>query len=202
MKLISWNVNGIRAVERKNALQELITKQNPDILFLQETKARKEQLSSFLTEHPDYHQDYHSAEKKGYSGVSIWHKKSLALDSPSINVGMKNHEDSEGRIISLSTKKLEFLSVYFPNGGKSHDAWLGKIEFYKKFLKHVNLLRKKKKNIIWCGDLNVAHEEIDLARPKENKKSIGFLPEEREWVDSVIESKWIDIFSFFGIPKK
>lgn len=193
MNVITWNVNGIRAVERKGELQKMLDKYLPDILFLQETKAHKEQLSTFLTEHNDFHQYYHSAEKKGYSGVSVWLRKSI-LEEHEVDTSMSNFQDTEGRILRLTIGKYIFFGVYFPNGGKSHEAWLGKIEFYQLFLEEVNTLKDQGYQIIWCGDLNVAHNEIDLARSKENQNSIGFLPQERSWVDECIHTDWIDVF--------
>lgn len=194
MKLISWNVNGIRAVERKGELQNLLVRHQPDILCLQETKARVEQLSPVLTLHPEYHQFYHSAEKKGYSGVSIWAKKSVVSD-PDFKTGMDGFEDTEGRISRLDFgENNTVIGVYFPNGGKSPEAWKGKISFYKTFLQYVNMLRTEGRNVFWCGDVNCAHDEIDLARPKENMESIGFLPEERAWIDTVLSDGWVDVF--------
>ena len=193
MKIISWNVNGIRAVERKGDLDSLIDSENPDILMLQETKAHPEQLSKSLTHHPDYLQFYHSAEKKGYSGTSIWVKR-VHSNMTTYKTGMTGFKDMEGRISRLDIDKYSYLGVYFPNGGKSEDAWKGKLVFYDKFLKYINKLRKSGRLIIWAGDVNCAHEEIDLARPKSNTKSIGFLPEEREWVSKVIKNDWKDVF--------
>ena len=193
MKIISWNVNGIRAVERKGDLDSLIDSENPDILMLQETKAHPEQLSKSLTHHPDYLQFYHSAEKKGYSGTSIWVKR-VHSNTTTYKTGMTGFKDMEGRISRLDIDKYSYLGVYFPNGGKSEDAWKGKLVFYDKFLKYINKLRKSGRLIIWAGDVNCAHEEIDLARPKSNMKSIGFLPEEREWVSKVIKNDWKDVF--------
>ncbi len=197
MKIISWNVNGIRAVERKNEIQKLIQTQNPDILFLQETKANADQLSQYLTENDTYKQYYHSAQKKGYSGVSIWLKQTT-WTKHQILTGMPDWDDNEGRIIGISNKKNIIFGVYFPNGGKSKQAWQEKLLFYKNFLQYSNQLRNQGKNVIWCGDFNVAHNEIDLARPKENEKSIGFLPEERSWMDQVLQSNWIDTFRYFN----
>ena len=193
MKIISWNVNGIRAVERKGDLDSLIDSENPDILMLQETKAHPEQLSKSLTHHPDYLQFYHSAEKKGYSGTSIWVKR-VHSNTTTYKTGMTGFKDMEGRISRLDIDNYSYLGVYFPNGGKSEDAWKGKLVFYDKFLKYINKLRKSGRLIIWAGDVNCAHEEIDLARPKSNMKSIGFLPEEREWVSKVIKNDWKDVF--------
>ncbi|RME87875.1 MAG: exodeoxyribonuclease III [Candidatus Hydrogenedentota bacterium] len=199
--LYSWNVNGIRAVERKGALDEFLQKYNPDILFLQETKARKEQLSEMLTDHPEYYQYYHSAEKKGYSGVSVWLKKSVIPQDHFVSTGMDGWNDHEGRVIRVDIGQYTFFGVYFPNGGKSEEAWKEKLVFYDHFLDHINTLRKKRRKIIWTGDLNVAHTEIDLARPKENQNSIGFLPEERSWVDRVIQKNWVDCFRYFHPDK-
>jgi exodeoxyribonuclease-3 len=193
MKIISWNVNGIRAVERKGELDTLINSESPDVLMLQETKASPEQLSKALTEHPDYLQFYHSAEKKGYSGTCIWVKRAYKSDA-SYSTGMTGFKDTEGRISQIDIGGLSILGVYFPNGGKSPEAWDGKLVFYDKFLKYTNKLRKSGRTVIWAGDVNCAHEEIDLARPKDNKKSIGFLPEERAWVSKVIKNKWVDVF--------
>ena len=202
MKLISWNVNGIRAVEKKGELQKLLLNEDPDLLFLQETKAKREQLSDFLTEHNDYYQYYHSAQKAGYSGVSAWVKKSLTDTEWRLHTGMPGWDDTEGRVIGGQTGDSIYFGVYFPNGGKSHEAWLGKLEFYDHFLNYCNDLKASGKTVIWCGDLNVAHCEIDLARPRENQGNIGFRPEERSWVDRVVESGWVDVFRSFYPDQK
>ena len=193
MKLISWNVNGIRAVDRKGELDLLIKRENPEILMLQETKAHPDQLSKHLVNHPKYIQFYHSAEKKGYSGTSIWVDRKFE-EKCIFSSGMPGFKDIEGRISRLDLEKSTYLNIYFPNGGKSDEAWKGKLVFYEKFLKYVNKLRKSGRTVIWAGDVNCAHEEIDLARPKSNMKSIGFLPEERGWVSKVIKNNWVDVF--------
>jgi len=204
MKIASWNVNGIRAVERKKELQKFFDTTDPDIFFLQEIKAKTEQLSKFLTENSDYRQFYHSAEKPGYAGTGVWIKKSLfekelIESSLEFKTGMPDWDDNEGRISQLhvtnkSEENLIFLGVYFPNGGKSPEAWDEKLVFYDHFLSYVNQLRDKGKTVIWMGDVNCAHNEIDLARPETNQKSIGFLPEERAWVGKCIEQGWSDIW--------
>lgn len=193
MKLISWNVNGVRAVERKGALVELLNREKPDVLFLQETKARKEQLSNFLTLNEEYEQSYHSAQRAGYSGVSLWARKK-SFGEVEVFRGMEGWDDTEGRVIGFRSSELVFIGVYFPNGGKSEEAWREKLRFYDHFLEWVNALRSSGKRVVWCGDLNVAHNEIDLARPKENEGNIGFRPEERSWVDRVCEANWVDVF--------
>ena len=193
MKIISWNVNGIRAIEKKGELDALLAAQNPDVLMLQETKANRDQLSEHLTEHPAYAQFYHSAEKKGYSGVSIWVKRTHS-EGAEFSTGMPGFDDTEGRIGRIDLGNTTIFGVYFPNGGKSEAAWDGKLVFYEKFLGYVNDLRDAGRTVVWAGDVNCAHEEIDLARPKDNKKSIGFLPEERAWVSKCIEHGWVDIY--------
>jgi exodeoxyribonuclease-3 len=193
-KIISWNVNGIRAVEKKKELHQLLDKQDPDILFLQETKAQPEQLSQFLTANNSYHQHYHSADKKGYSGTAVWLKKKKSLQNYDILTGMPGWNDNEGRVIGLRLDGQIYLGVYFPNGGKSPEAWQEKLRFYDHFLAYVDSLREQGHSVTWCGDFNVAHNEKDLARPKENQNSIGFLPEERAWMDRVHEAGWVDIY--------
>lgn len=198
MKIISWNVNGIRAVERKKELHTLLEKYSPEILCLQETKAKPEQLSKFLTENKIYDQFYNSAEKSGYAGTSIWVKKNLFKSLEFKTEIPGNPVADEGRIAQIDFEKdkknFSILGVYFPNGGKSELAWKEKLIFYEKFLAYVNQLRKENKTVIWCGDVNCAHEEIDLARPKENVDSIGFLPEERAWISKCIDQKWVDVW--------
>ncbi|MBT3418862.1 MAG: exodeoxyribonuclease III [Candidatus Magasanikbacteria bacterium] len=192
MKIISWNVNGIRAVERKEDLGAFIKKHNPDILFIQETKSQEEQIQKIIDAYQEYDQHYHSAEKKGYSGTSIWIKKSLG--DYTINRGIPRFKENEGRIISVDIGEWTLFGNYFPNGGKSSEAWEGKLVFYEKFLKHINTLRKKGRKVVWCGDINCAHEEIDIARPKNNDGKIGFHPKERAWITKCIKNNWIDIF--------
>lgn len=201
MKIISWNVNGIRAVDRKGNLAEILEKEQPDIFLIQEIKAKEEQLDKlkFREKYNDYEQFYHSAEKPGYAGTAAWLRKDFfAGISPEFHTGINDFDDNEGRISRVSFEKngenFEILGVYFPNGGKSSEAWDGKLIFYEKFLNFVNFLRDQGKTVIFTGDVNCAHHEIDLARPESNRKSIGFLPEERDWISQWIANGWIDIF--------
>jgi len=201
MKIITWNVNGIRAVERKNELQKLVDDQAPDVLMLQETKSTVEQLSSYLTDHADYIQYYSSAVKKGYAGTGIWIGRALAdrVDKLSFSTGIPDAPNAdEGRLSQLSfaigKDKWELLSIYFPNGGKSEQAWEEKLVFYDRVHDYIDDLRKKRRIVLVGGDMNVAHNEIDLARPKANDGKIGFHPKERAWMDRLIAGNWSDVW--------
>lgn len=200
MKIITWNVNGLRAVERKGEIQKLVETEKPDFLFLQEIKGNKDQFSKFLTQNENYEQFYHSAEKKGYAGTGIWAKKSFLKNCQNItfdNQVPKNPVSDEGRISHLSfnfeKEKYHLLSIYFPNGGKSERAWQEKLVFFDRVLDFMNELRKNG-IVIVGGDMNVAHQEIDLARPKANDGNIGFHPDERKWIDKVLQNNWLDIW--------
>ena len=199
MKVITWNVNGIRAVERKGEIQNLIEAQKPDVLMIQEIKGTSDQFSQFLNQHATYHQHYSSAEKKGYAGTSIWIKKSLdkKLDEVRFSTEIPRAPNAdEGRLSQLSFQKngepWELLSIYFPNGGKSEQAWEEKLVFYDKVHAYMNMMRKKGSHVLVGGDMNVAHAEIDIARPKENDGKIGFHPKERAWMDRLVEDGWVD----------
>ncbi len=196
MKIISWNVNGLRAVEKKGELGNLIRTWAPDILLLQEIKANHLQLEPLNSKYPDYLQFYNPAEKPGYSGTGIWVSNAYR-DRITYSAGISDIPDDEGRISSVEIDgDFIVFGLYFPNGGKSEEAWRGKLTFYDAFLRNMNALRKMGKKIIWAGDVNCAHEPIDLARPRENEHSIGFLPEERAWVSRVIDNGWIDVFRY------
>lgn len=194
MKIISWNVNGIRAVEKKGELHSLLDREKPDLLFLQEIKAKPDQLSEWLLANDKYETHYHSAEKPGYSGTGLWIKRGCLKAPAQIYRGMPGWNDHEGRIIGLAFNKTIIFGNYFPNGGKSEAAWQEKLVFYDHFHSYINELRSTGNTVIFTGDLNVAHNEIDLARPKENEKNIGFLPEERAWVDRLVNDSWADVF--------
>lgn len=201
MKIITWNVNGLRAVERKKELQALIETYNPDILFLQEIKGKEEQFSTYLTENEVYQKFYHSAEKPGYAGTGIWFRRELLEDVSRIKFNMHvPHAPNadEGRVSHLSfyfnQKMYDVISIYFPNGGKSELAWKDKLVFFDKVLDYMNGLRTLGHKVIVGGDMNVAHAEIDLARPKANDGKIGFHPKERAWMDRVMADGWVDVW--------
>ncbi|MFH1410723.1 MAG: exodeoxyribonuclease III, partial [Patescibacteria group bacterium] len=189
MKLISWNVNGIRAAVNKGFL-EWFEKESPDILCLQETKAHSDQLGFELTHPKGYHAYFSSSQvKKGYSGVATYTKKEPIKITDGFGV---EEFDREGRVIVTEFKEFTLFNVYFPNGKQSSDRLNYKLEFYEAFLKHIEALRKQGKKIIFCGDLNTAHKEADLARPRENEDVSGFLSIERKWIDRVIEKGFVD----------
>ncbi len=217
MKIISWNINGIRALHKKELLLPFIKKQNPDILCLQETrlastndsesrraKANETQLSEEIRVVDKYHAYFSSSEvKKGYSGVAVYTKEQPK--KVEYGIGIEKF-DKEGRILVLYFKDFVLLNVYFPNGGMGPERLKYKMDFYDAFLKYVEKLRKKPPpggaGIIFCGDVNTAHEEIDLARPKANEKHTGFLPIERLWITQVIKKGYVDIFRHFYPDKK
>lgn len=194
LKIISWNVNGVRAALKKGLL-EWLDVESPDILCIQETKAHPEQLGKEVTQHDHYHSYWHSATiRKGYSGVAIFTKEEpLKVET---GFGIEKF-DQEGRVVMVEFKEFMLFNVYFPNGKKDSERLNYKLEFYDAFLKHIEKLKKKGKKIIFCGDVNTAHMPIDLARPEANEKISGFLPIEREWIDRVVEHGYLDSLRLF-----
>ena len=194
MKLLSWNVNGIRAAHKKGFL-DWFNSAKPDILCLQETKAMKEQLSDELLNVDKYTSYFSSAERKGYSGTATYTKVNPVKVLNGI--GIKKF-DSEGRFLVTEFDEFVLFNIYFPNGKAKKERLQYKMDFYEAFLKHLKKLLKQDKKIVICGDVNTAHKEIDLARPKPNEKISGFLPEEREWIDKLLEAGFIDTFRVFN----
>jgi exodeoxyribonuclease-3 len=194
MKFISWNVNGIRAVHRKGNFK-WITEQSADFFCLQEVKANPDQLMAEIKEIEGYISYFDwSKIKKGYSGVAIYAKqKPLKVD---LGMGIKEFDD-EGRLLGLHYKDFVLFNIYFPNGGGGPIRLDYKLRFYDAFLSYIEKIRKTGKSIIFCGDINTAHEAIDLARPKANEENTGFLPEERAWLDEVVNHGYIDTFRYF-----
>ena len=193
MRLISWNVNGIRAVAKKGFL-DWLDKEKPDILCLQETKAHVEQLDGSLVHPMGYETFWNSGEKKGYSGVATFVKHSPLLTTSFLGYQIL---DAEGRIIMTEYPEFVLFNVYFPNGGSGVERLTYKLEFYKAFLHVVQDFRKKGKGVIICGDVNTAHQEIDLARPKENVNTSGFMRIERDWLDELFSKGFYDTFRIF-----
>jgi len=192
-KMISWNVNGIRAVHRKGAFEWLLH-ESPDLFCVQETKAHPDQLGKEIVELEGYTAYFSSAERKGYSGVALYCKeKPLAVTN-----GFGDPRfDSEGRILIADYERFVLFNIYYPNGKGSRERLAYKMEFYDAFLEYADRLKQQGRSLIVCGDVNTAHKEIDLARPKENEKSSGFLPEERAWIDRFLSQGFIDTFRLF-----
>ncbi len=199
MKIISWNTNGLRATNKQGHFEPLFDKYKPDIVCLQETKSEMDQLPEELVNFRKYNFYLSNCKiKKGYSGVAIYSKeKPLSIK---YGFGQKRFDD-EGRTIILEFKEYFLITGYFPNGGSGPDRLEYKLDFYDSFFKYIEKL-KKKKEVIFCGDVNTAHKEIDLARPKENKENTGFLPIERLWIDKLEKNKWIDVFRTKNPEKK
>ncbi|MEK7094784.1 MAG: exodeoxyribonuclease III [Patescibacteria group bacterium] len=190
--ILSWNVNGVRAVEKKGFVKWLES-EPADIVCVQETKAQMNQLSDKLL-HPNGYESYwNSAERKGYSGVGLYTKPSPIMVVSNFGNPVL---DGEGRILMAEYDDFILFNVYFPNGGQGPERLKFKLKFYDEFLKLAEQWRKKKPIII-CGDVNTAHTEDDLARPKENEKTSGFLPVERKWLDELTAAEYIDTFRLF-----
>ncbi len=188
--LYSWNVNGIRAAQRKGFLDWLHQTQ-PDILCLQETKAHPDQLDLALRQPPGYHTFWASAKRKGYSGVALFSRtKPLSVQ---IGLGISDY-DREGRTIVAEYPDFVLLGAYFPNGSRDHSRVPFKMAYKADFLAFCQQLRTAGKSVIFCGDVNTAHQEIDLARPRQNQNTTGFLPEERAWLDEVVRQGYVDTF--------
>jgi exodeoxyribonuclease-3 len=194
MRLICWNVNGIRAAERKG-LYDWFIKEQPDILCLQEIKASPEQIPAHLRNAPNYNVYWNSAERKGYSGVGTLSKKLPVRYKKGFGI---ERFDQEGRILITEFPEFVLFNIYFPNGKKDDERLHYKLDFYDTFLGYADNLKAEGKNIIVCGDFNTAHKEIDLARPKENETRSGFLPVERAWIDTFIDHGYVDTFRHFN----
>lgn len=205
MRIISWNTNGLRATVKQGFFAPLF-KNRPDVLCFQETKAEPGQLPDEVRNVPGYFSYFsHPKIKKGYSGVAIYSKEKpqgvfygMGTLLPARQV---KKFDDEGRIIGVKYKNFTLINGYFPNGGQGPDRLRYKLDFYDAFLKFILKLRKNGEKVIFCGDINTAHQAIDLARPKENEENTGFLPVERAWIDKLIKNKFIDVFRKF-YPKK
>ena len=189
-KIISYNVNGIRAALNKGLL-DWVKKVKPGMLCIQETKAQPEQVDLEPFRKLGYLDYWHSAEKKGYSGVLIL----TTLKPDNIVIGMDQEDyDSEGRVIRLDMGDVSVVNVYIPSGTTGDVRQDLKMKFLDDFLSFLTALRKERPNLVVCGDFNIAHKEIDIHNPVSNKNTSGFLPEERAWVDKFLESGFIDSF--------
>lgn len=190
VKITTWNVNGYRAILRKDALT-WVKNVDPDILCLQETKLQLDQISDDEATLDGYHSVWNSAERKGYSGVVTFHKE----DPIEVEQGIGLDKfDIEGRVIKSKFEDFHLYNIYFPNGGQGNKRVPYKLKFYEKLLEICDELHQNGENIIITGDFNTAHNEIDLANPKSNEKNTGFLPEERVWIDKYLEHGFVDAF--------
>jgi exodeoxyribonuclease-3 len=190
VKITTWNVNGYRAVLRKDALT-WVKDVDPDVLCLQETKLQLDQISDDEATLDGYKGVWNSAERKGYSGVATFHKN----DPIEVEKGLGFDKfDNEGRVIRSKYEDFYLYNIYFPNGGQGNMRVPYKLEFYEKLLEICDQLHQNGEKIIITGDFNTAHNEIDLANPKSNEKNTGFLPEERVWIDKYLEHGFVDAF--------
>lgn len=194
MRILSWNVNGLRAVLKKGFVGWFEAEQ-PDVLCIQETKASPDQVPDEIMRVEGYQVYFSSAQQKGYSGVALYSRRQplgvkTSLGCPEL--------DREGRVLAADYGVFVLFNVYFPNGKASEERLRFKMDFCAAFLGHVDGLRRGGRSLVVCGDFNTAHREIDLARPKENERVSGFLPEERAWMDELESHGFVDTFRMFN----
>ena len=190
MKIVSWNINGLRAVMKKGFLESL-KELDPDILFLQEIKMQEDQKTAEMDlASLGYHLRMHPAQRKGYSGVAVYTR----VEPDRIYQGTESEFDDEGRVLRLDFGNLSVYGIYFPNGGQGEERMIYKMRFYEHYLEEFKALKAAGRHVVVCGDYNVAHQEIDLANPKSNEKKSGFLPIERDWFSKLLSSGFVDIY--------
>lgn len=193
IKLACWNVNGLRSIAKKGFF-EWMAAIDADFVCVQEAKVSAESILE-VKDPPGYFSFFSCAEKKGYSGVTVYAKqKPLSVVH---EMGIAKF-DSEGRYVRLDFDEFSLLNIYYPNGKASPERLAYKMEFYEAFLTHVTKLRQEGRRLVICGDFNTAHKPIDLARPKENVEISGFRPEEREWMDRFVSKGYVDTFRHFN----
>jgi exodeoxyribonuclease-3 len=193
MRIISYNVNGIRAALKKGFIDWLKT-DPADVICLQETKATQQDIEVKQLEELGFHHHWFSAEKKGYSGVAVFTK--IKPDAVCIGCGLPS-SDAEGRVIQLDFGDIRLINAYFPSGTSGDERQAFKYVWLNEFHAYLEELKEQHPKLILCGDYNIAHMEIDIHDPKGNKKSSGFLPEEREWLTKFLAAGWIDTFRLF-----
>ena len=194
MRILCWNVNGIRAAQKKGFL-DYLKRESPDVLCLQETKAQVEQLDEALVKVDSYTTHFVSAEKKGYSGVALYTRPTPQKVTNGCGA---TRFDCEGRVISADYGDFILYNIYFPNGGRGPERVKYKLDFYDHMLEEWQELRSEGRELIICGDYNTAHKDIDVARPVEWAKQSGFLPEERVWLDKITDMGYVDAFRVYN----
>lgn len=190
MKIVSWNINGLRAVMKKDFARQIQTL-DADVIFLQEIKMQEDQRTPEMdfTE-LGYSLVLHPAQRKGYSGVAVYTR----IRPDRIWQGTGSEFDEEGRVIRADFGKLTVFGIYFPNGGRGEERMAYKMRFYDHYLDLFTTLRDEGRHVVVCGDYNVAHQEIDLANPKNNEKTSGFLPIERDWFTKFLDAGFVDVY--------
>ncbi len=190
MQIISYNVNGIRAAIKKG-LMEWLQEVNIDVFCVQETKASPDDIDISIFTSLGYHVAWYPAQKKGYSGVAIFSK--IKPDNIVYGNGYEM-SDAEGRVVRVDIGNLTIVNAYFPSGTSGDERQTYKYQWLNEFYEYIQALKKERPEIIVAGDYNIAHKEIDIHDPKGNKKSSGFLPEERAWMDQFLANGWVDSF--------
>jgi exodeoxyribonuclease-3 len=194
-KLVSWNVNGLRAAWKKDFAQSVLA-MAPDILGIQETKLQAPQLTAEMENLPGYQSQWSFAgNKKGYSGVATYSR--VPFGEVKTGIGIDKF-DSEGRILEIDFQDFIYFNVYFPNGQMSEERLQYKLDFYAHFFAHTDAYKNTGRSLIICGDYNTAHNEIDLKNPKANEKTSGFMRIERDWLDRIIANGYVDTFRHFN----
>jgi exodeoxyribonuclease-3 len=193
MRVVTWNINGLRSVAGKG-FKDWFVRHAPDIIALQEIKAQEIDVVKLLDDWKSHYKIFlHPAAKKGYSGTAFLIRNEIVSQIISVNLGIQGlHEENEGRLIWLESEKFYLINGYFPNGKPDHSRVDYKLEFSRAVLEFANQLKKKNKGVVICGDINTAHKEIDLSNPKANVKTTGFLPHEREFIDEVLAHGYVD----------
>jgi len=194
MKIVTYNVNGIRAAMSKGLI-DWISQVSPDVLCVQEIKANPDQVGVFEFEELGYHHYWYPAQKKGYSGVAIFTKQKPKHIE--YGCGIKEYDD-EGRILRIDFEEFSVMSVYHPSGSSGDLRQAFKMEWLEAFLNYINQLKATYPNLVICGDFNICHKAIDIHNPKSNANTSGFLPEEREWMEQFINSGFVDSFRYFN----
>ena len=198
LRIITFNANGLRSASQKK-FWDWFDQQNADILCVQELKGQEADFSETVLHSDHYHLYMHTAEKRGYSGVALYSK----IKPINVQIGFGNEEfDAEGRCVQAEFEDFIVVSVYFPSGTSSDDRQEAKYRFLDAFGKFLNQLRARGKEIVFCGDVNIAHKEIDLKNWKGNLTHSGFLPKERQWLTDLFSSGWVDVFRLLEPTKE